>query len=84
MTRALARELAPDVQVNSVAPGLVDTPMLALENMSQEWIDREIDNPLGRVGKPLEIAALIRFLCGPNAGFFTGQTSSPNGGAVMI
>ena len=84
MTRALARELAPDVQVNSVAPGPVDTPMLALENMSQEWIDREIDNPLGRVGKPLEIAALIRFLCGPNAGFFTGQTISPNGGAVMI
>lgn len=84
MTRALARELAPDVQVNSVAPGPVDTPMLALENMSQEWIDREIDNPLERVGKPREIAALIRFLCGPDAGFFTGQTLSPNGGAVMI
>ena len=84
MTRALARELAPDVQVNSVAPGPVDTPMLALENMSQEWIDREIDNPLERVGKPHEIAALVRFLCGPDAGFFTGQTLSPNGGAVMI
>lgn len=81
---ALARELAPDVQVNSVAPGPVDTPMLALENMSQEWIDREIDNPLERVGKPREIAALVRFLCGPDAGFFTGQTLSPNGGAVMI
>lgn len=84
MTRALARELAPNVQVNSVAPGPVDTPMLALENMSQEWIDREIDNPLERVGKPREIAALVRFLCGPDAGFFTGQTLSPNGGAVMI
>ena len=84
MTRALARELAPDVQVNSVAPGPVDTPMLALENMSQEWIDREIDNPLERVGKPREIAALVRFLCGPDAGFFTGQTLSPNGGAGMI
>ena len=84
MTRALARELAPDLQVNSVAPGPIDTPMLALENMSQEWIDREIDNPLERVGKPSEIAALIRFLCGPDAGFFTGQTLSPNGGAVMI
>jgi len=84
MTRALARELAPDLQVNSVAPGPIDTPMLALENMSQEWIDREIDNPLERVGKPSEIAALIRFLCGPDSGFFTGQTLSPNGGAVMI
>ena len=84
LTRALARELAPDITVNSVAPGPVDTPMLALENMSQEWIDKEIDNPLERVGKPSEIAALIRFLCGPDAGFFTGQTLSPNGGAVMI
>jgi 3-oxoacyl-[acyl-carrier protein] reductase len=84
LTRALARELAPNIQVNSVAPGPVDTPMLALENMSQEWINKELDNPLERVGKPTEIAALIRFLCGPDAGFFTGQTLSPNGGAVMI
>lgn len=84
LTRALARELAPGILVNSVAPGPVDTPMLALENMSQEWIDRELDNPLGRVGKPSEIGAVIRFLCGPDAGFFTGQTLSPNGGAVMI
>ncbi len=84
LTRALARELAPDIQVNSVAPGPVDTPMLALENMSQEWIEKEFDVPLGRIGTPQEIAALIRFLCGPHAGFFTGQTLSPNGGAVMI
>jgi len=84
LTRALARELAPDIQVNSVAPGPVDTPMLALENMSQEWIEKECDVPLGRIGTPQEIAALIRFLCGPHAGFFTGQTLSPNGGAVMI
>lgn len=84
LTRSLARELAPDIQVNSVAPGPVDTPMLALENMSQDWIDKELDNPLGRVGKPSEISGLVRFLCGPDAGFFTGQTLSPNGGAVMI
>lgn len=84
LTRALARELAPAIQVNSVAPGPVDTPMLALENMSQEWINKELDIPLERVGKPREIAALVRFLCGPDAGFFTGQTLSPNGGAVMI
>ncbi len=84
LTRALARELAPDIQVNSVAPGPVDTPMLALKNMSQEWIEKEFDVPLGRIGTPQEIAALIRFLCGPHARFFTGQTLSPNGGAVMI
>ena len=84
LTRALARELAPDITVNSVAPGPIDTPMLGLENMSQEWIDKETDIPLERIGKPKEIAAIVRFLCGPDAGFFTGQTLSPNGGAVMI
>lgn len=84
LTRSLARELAPHIQVNSVAPGPVDTPMLALENMSPEWREKEFEIPLGRVGTPNEIAAVIRFLCGPDAGFFTGQTISPNGGAVMI
>ncbi len=84
LTRSLARELAPDILVNSIAPGPIDTPMLALENMSQEWIDKELDIPLGRVGLPSEIGALARFLCSPEAGFFTGQTLSPNGGAVMI
>jgi 3-oxoacyl-[acyl-carrier protein] reductase len=58
--------------------------MLGLDSMSQDWIDKEFDVPLGRIGTPQEIAGLIRFLCGPHAGFFTGQTLSPNGGAVMI
>ena len=84
LVRALARELGPGIQVNCVAPGPVDTPMLSLGSMSQEWIDRESDNPLKRIGKPEEIGGLMRFLCGPDAGFFTGQTISPNGGAAMI
>ncbi|WP_114389418.1 SDR family NAD(P)-dependent oxidoreductase [Notoacmeibacter marinus] len=84
LTRSLARELAPGILVNGVAPGPVDTPMLALENMSQDWIDKELEIPLGRVGTVDEIAGVVRFLCGPEAGFFTGQTLSPNGGAVMI
>lgn len=84
LARSLARELAPAVTVNTVAPGPVDTQMLAPENMSQEWIEREFDVPLGRIGRPREIGGLVRFLCGPDAGFFTGQTLSPNGGSVMI
>lgn len=84
LTRSLARELAPDILVNSIAPGPTDTPMLDQESMSPEWREKELQIPLGRFGKPQEIAALARFLCGPDAGFFTGQTLSPNGGAVMI
>uniref|UniRef100_A0A3Q2Y5W5 Uncharacterized protein n=1 Tax=Hippocampus comes TaxID=109280 RepID=A0A3Q2Y5W5_HIPCM len=67
-----------------MAPGPVDTPMLALENMTQETIDKEFDVPLKRIAQPEEIAALARFLCSDGAGYFTGQTLSPNGGAVMI
>ncbi len=84
MTRSLAREFAPDILVNAVAPGPVDTPMLSLESMSPEWREKETDIPMGRVGKAEEIAAVVRFLAGPGASFMTGQTVSPNGGAVMF
>ncbi|MBT6826031.1 MAG: SDR family oxidoreductase, partial [Rhodospirillales bacterium] len=46
--------------------------------------DKETDIPLGRVGRPDEIASVIAFLAGPEATFITGQTLSPNGGAVML
>jgi 3-oxoacyl-[acyl-carrier protein] reductase len=84
LTRSWAREFAPDILVNTVAPGPVDTPMLSIESMSAEWRDKETDIPLGRVGRPGEIASVIAFLAGPEATFVTGQTFSPNGGAVML
>jgi 3-oxoacyl-[acyl-carrier protein] reductase len=84
LTRSWAREFAPDILVNTVAPGPVDTPMLAIESMSPEWREKETDIPLGRVGRPEEIASVIAFLAGPEATFVTGQTFSPNGGAVML
>ncbi len=84
LTKSLARELAPAILVNSVAPGPVDTAMLSLETMSPEWREKETDIPLKRVGTPEEIAATVRFLAGPDAGFFTGQTLSPCGGAAMV
>jgi 3-oxoacyl-[acyl-carrier protein] reductase len=84
LTRSWAREFAPDILVNSVAPGPVDTPMLGMESMSAQWREKETDIPLGRVGRPEEIASVIAFLAGPEATFITGQTFSPNGGAVML
>ncbi len=83
LTRSWARELAPDILVNAVAPGPVDTPMLSRENMSPEVVARESDLPLGRIGRPEEIASVIAFLAGPGATYVTGQTFGPNGGAVM-
>ena len=83
LTRSWAREFAPDILVNAVAPGPVDTPMLSRENMSPDVVAQETDLPLGRLGQPYEIASVIAFLAGPGASYVTGQTFGPNGGAVM-
>jgi 3-oxoacyl-[acyl-carrier protein] reductase len=82
-TRAWAREFGPHVLVNAIAPGPVDTEMLALDQMSPEWRAKEEQIPLGRVGKPSEIASVAVFLAGPGATFITGQALGPNGGSVM-
>lgn len=84
LTRSLAREFAPDILVNCVAPGPTDTPMLSADSMSPEWLEKESDNPMGRIGTPEEIAATVLFLASPSASFMTGQTLCPSGGAVML
>jgi 3-oxoacyl-[acyl-carrier protein] reductase len=85
MTKGLSTELASaGIYVNSVAPGWVDTEMSAeaLEDpKSGEQILRTI--PLGRVGKPEEIAAPVLFLCTQHASFITGEVFNVNGGAVL-
>ena len=83
LTRVWAREFSPDILVNSVAPGPTDTAMLDVKNMSPEWLAKESDVPLGRIGQPEEIASVIAFLAGPGATYITGQAFGPNGGAVM-
>ena len=83
LTRSWAREFAPDILVNAVAPGPVDTPMLSREHMSPDILARETDLPLGRIGQPHEIASVIAFLASTGASYVTGQTFGPNGGAVM-
>jgi 3-oxoacyl-[acyl-carrier protein] reductase len=83
MTRSWAREFAPHILVNAIAPGPTDTPMLDIEHMSPEWRKKEENNPLGRIARVEEIAAVAVFLAGPGATFITGQCISPNGGAAM-
>jgi len=84
MTRSWAREFAPKILVNAIAPGPTDTPMLGIEQTSPETRAKETQNPLGRLGQPEEIAAAAVFLAGPGATFMTGQCVSPNGGTAMF
>ncbi len=82
-TRALAWEAAPKgVRVNAIAPGPIDTDLTA----TMEPADRQafIDAlPVGRFGRPEEIAATALLLAGPEGGFYVGACLSPNGGDVM-
>jgi len=82
MTRALARELAPQgIRVNCVSPGQIATERPAHRSARA---DPKAAIPLGRAGTPEEIAATVRFLLGPGASYITGQTVAVNGGQMMF
>jgi 3-oxoacyl-[acyl-carrier protein] reductase len=81
-TKALALELAPEILVNAIAPGPIATDMI-LKDMLPEWIEKEKDIPLRRLGEPREVAATAVLLASDDGNFYTGQTLSPNGGAVL-
>ena len=83
LTRALARECAPQIRVNAVAPGAVNTAMVAPEAMSAASLAQELAVPQGRIAEPQEIAATVVFLASELARFYCGQVLSPNGGSVM-
>lgn len=83
LTRSLAREFAPNIRVNAIAPGAVATAMVSTEHMSPEWIAKELDIPQHRFGEPDEIAATVLFLLSDLSRFYCGQLLSPNGGSLM-
>ena len=82
-SKALARENAgKGITVNCIAPGYIDTEMVA--NVSEDVLKEIIAKvPVGRLGKPEEIARAVVFLTDKNAGFITGETISVNGGLEM-
>jgi 2-hydroxycyclohexanecarboxyl-CoA dehydrogenase len=89
LTKTLGRELGPEnILVNAIAPGIMDTPQLDVDavdaGVSPEEIRRRYaaDSPMGRIGRPEEIAALAAFLSTDGAGAFVGQILQPNGGTT--
>jgi NAD(P)-dependent dehydrogenase (short-subunit alcohol dehydrogenase family) len=83
LTKSLARELAPrGICVNSVAPGPIEAGMLLGKPAhSDAWLQANV--PLGRFGRPSEVAACVSLLAGADGGYFVGQVLSPNGGTVI-
>ena len=84
LTRCCAEAFAPhNVRVNCVAPGLIETEMAHV--LPTEAMQRIVtDTPMGRIGRPEEIASVIRFLLSEESSFLTGETLSASGGRVTL
>ncbi len=79
LTRNLAKELAPYIQVNSIAPGWIDTEMN--KDLPKDFIKEEIEKIyVKRMGKPEEIAKVVLFLASDDASFINGATIKVDGG----
>ena len=82
-TKALAQEVGPSrIQVNCVAPGVIDTEMNGALPPDAMHALRE-ETPLGVLGQPSDVAEAVWFLASPQSDFITGQVLAPNGGLVL-
>ena len=80
LTKALAKEVTDyNIRVNAVSPAVIETPIM--DGMEQSTIDYMVSKiPLGRIGKPMEVAAVVNFLASDEASFVTGQCYDVSGG----
>lgn len=83
LTKSVAQELASrGIRVNAVAPGYIETDLTAnIPESARRKLFQRV--PLGRLGKPEDVAPTVRFLVGPDAAYITGQVIVVDGGAVM-
>jgi pteridine reductase len=79
LTLSLAKELAPQVAVNGIAPGVVEWPADFPESEREKYLNRV---PLGRAGTPVDVAKAVVFLCSPGS-YVTGQVLRLDGGRSL-
>jgi 3-oxoacyl-[acyl-carrier protein] reductase len=83
MTRTLARELAPDVRVNAIMPGVIETRHHEVFSTAERMEQYRKETPLGRNGTPEEVARVVLFLAGDASSFLTGALLDVNGGRFL-
>jgi NAD(P)-dependent dehydrogenase (short-subunit alcohol dehydrogenase family) len=72
------------LNVNAIAPGYIETPLLSNAGLIDEMLKQLLTEiPIGRLGKPREIASLVAYLASDDSDFIVGQVISPNGGQVI-
>ena len=85
LTKSLALDWAAyGIRVNCVIPGLTDTAQPRVEMGDNELYAAGARIPMGRIGRPEDIAAVVAFLLSDDSGYITGQSVAANGGAIMV